>query len=290
MSVEDPEAFSAVIQRHDQLIKLAALESDEVFRIAGEALLFNTNGGRTTLGEHIAQTVQETGAATIRYQTVALQSHWPGGHGHQMQVIDASHGLDEAILRKYDRQNPAVALLNVGRFDRPAVEEVNDTRYAPLLELYAKMDPPLRARTARFSPASLALVAAPPQQDEMTAELERLFLLSQVSGAMRAQDRAGLQRALTNRPASRGTGEVYINVTSPVTDSMLAALERGDVDTVRRVAELNVIQAAFHFGGNVDPERLRRLSDDMKIQVLQHSGAHAAPEAAGPSGRDLPPT
>ncbi len=266
--IEDPESFAPLAQRHDQLLKLAALENDELFELVADHLLFTTASGRKSLAECVSEVVQTTGKPTIRYQSMPLGSVWAVFRQHRLSVIDASAGLDEAILEKYDRTNPSVELEDIEATETHLFEEVTNSNYQPLLELFSEMEPPVTARPARFQPVSIAAIISPTRDDPMRPQLEQLFLLSQITGVMPAEARSAMQRALSAGPPTTTPKILHINVDSPVIKAMLHALMADQRELAGQVAQLTLLRAQIAAGGLTDSGQLRDLSNDLLCRVL----------------------
>ncbi len=270
VATEEPEVLAGIAQRHDQLLKLAALENDRVFNAIASYFLFDTTEGRVTLDEYLGISVTSSGQSIIRYQLAPLQSLWSVLRAEKIPVIDASRGLDEAVLQKYDRLNPTVRCVNVEHAQTEQFKEIVDERYAPLIKLHARFDPPVSVRIARFRPASIAAIVAPAADDPMRPELERLFLLSQISGGMSADARSAMQRALARRSSPSQSSAVLLNADSPVIEAMLEALQKGEVAAVEQVARINLMQALMYAGRRVDPHEFRELINATKCTYLNY--------------------
>lgn len=266
--VDQARSFLPVAQRQDQLLKLAAMEHDELFAVVADHLLFKTSSGRQTLGEYLSEVVQATGEARIYYHSVPVQSFWSVSRAQALPLIDTSEGLDEAVLRKYDQANPAVELVNIEQTRMSLVEELSGPQYRPLVELFAELDPPVTVRPARFSPTSVSATISPAGGDPMGPQLEQLFLLSQITGAMPTEARSAMQRALAARAGVSPQRVVHINMGCPSVRALLAAVQAGKQDIARQVAQMLVIQAHIRVASPVDHDQMRQLSNELLCHLL----------------------
>ncbi len=271
--IEAPDSFAPVAQRHDQMLKLAALENEELFELVADHLLFSTASGRKSLAECISEVLQTTGKPTIRYQSAPLGPVSAIFRQRRLPVIDASAGLDEAILQKYDHNNPSVTLEDIEATETRLFEEVSNSNYQPLLELFGELEPPVTAHLARFQPLSIPAVISPSRDNPMRPQLEQLFLLSQVTGVMPAQARAAMQRALSARPPATSSKILYVNVDSPVIKAMLQALLADRREPAGQVAQLILLRAQIEAGAMADTGQLRELSNDICCRLLGYREA-----------------
>ncbi len=263
-----PDRFAAIAQRHDQLLKLAALENDDVFELTADHLLFSSSSGRQTLAEYLYEVTQATGKSDIQYQTVPLEPFRDIVRAHSLLVIDASEGLDEEFLHKYDHHNPTVHLLNIEGTEPFFLEEVLDPKYQPLVALFSKLDPPVTVQPARFEPSSVPAIIAPRRPDLMRPQLEKLLLLSQIARAMRPEARSALQRALTDRADTTPSRVLHLNVNCPVVNAMLDALAAGKHEVARVVAQGTLLQAQVIAGSPVAAGFLRELNNALISRLL----------------------
>ncbi len=280
--VLNPEAFAAVAHQHDALLKLAALENDELFEIVADHLPFNTAAGPRTLLEHVSAVMKATGTTSVRYLPTDPLSQMATYRSRGEDVIDASHGLDAEVLSKFARHNPSIQLIDM-RWQVPDfVESVSDPSLEPLLALFDELEMPLAYRMARFdTPVPAALLTAA-GKGGATSELEQLFLLSQITGAMPADARGAMQRALSARKAQSPDRVVHLNLTSPVIRALHAALARSaDSELLRQVAEVVVMRALILGGGSFDPALVEDIGSEMMCRLLEYSGADH-PEWSGP--------
>lgn len=266
--VTDPERFMRVAEHHDQLLKLAAVHNDRMFEIVADQLSFRTNHGPRTLPEYLAEVQQFTGEPVIEYQMVPFEASPYTLHQPSRPVIDASAGLDEAVLEEYDRRNPAVQLVKIDAPNRPVAEEVGDDRYQPLVELFLELDPPVTARPARFQSTSVAAVFSAVEQDRMRSQLQQLFMLSQVSGAIPPEARDALQRAISAKSSEPPPDVLHFNIDCPAIEALLEAIKAGKKQAAYEVAEIIVMRARL-LGGNVDASRLGEYVNRIIARVLE---------------------
>ena len=266
-----PHNYLTVAQRQDQLLKLSALEHDELFELVAAHLLFRTTEGRQTLTEYLSQGVQNTGQTRIYYHSAPSRSMWSVSRAQTLTVIDTSEGLDEAVLRKYSAANPAVELVNIGETELSVVEELSDLQYRPLVALFADLDTPVTARPARFLPTSVAATMSPVSDDPMRPQLEQLFLLSQITGAVPAEARSAMRRALAARSTGAPQRVLHLNVDCPLVNAMLGAVQSGRHEIARSIAEVIVMQAYARIGGPVDYEQMRGLHNELLCRLLDGS-------------------
>ena len=265
-----PDRFAAIAQRHDQPLKLAALESDELFELIADHLLFSTSSGRQTLADYLYEVTQATGKSEIQYQTVPLEPFSEIVRAQRLLVIDASEGLDEAVLHKYDGHNPTVQLVDIAGIEPFFLEEVLDPRYQPLVALFAELDPPVTVQPARFDPSSVAAIISPARPDTMRPQLEQLFLLSQITGAMPPEARSALQRALSDRASTTPSRVLHLNVNCPVVNALLDALATGKRGLARVVAQRTLLQAQLIAGSPVASGFLREVNNALISRLLAH--------------------
>ncbi|MFP3903269.1 MAG: hypothetical protein ACLFWB_03390 [Armatimonadota bacterium] len=270
MLLEAPGQFNHVAERHDQLVKLAAIENDGFFDIAVDHLAFTTNRGPRTIPQYLAEVQQHSGEAVLHYQSVPFEASFSTVRHAETPIIDASTGLDEAVLRKYDRLNPAVRLIKIDAPGRPVVEEVADERYQPVVDLFAGLDPPVTARPARFEPTSLPGILTGVENDEMRPQLQQLFMLSQVSGAIPAEARDALQRTLSVGGGASPQTILHFNIDCPVIRSLLETIKAGETQRAREVAEIIVLRGRLASGRGPDPARLGTLINQLIIRSLGH--------------------
>lgn len=280
--VLDPASFEAVAHQHNTLLKLAALENDELFDIVADQLPFDTAAGPRTLIEHVSAVMKTAGTTAVRYLSVDPLAHMATYRARGDEVIDASRGLDEEILRKYDRHNPTIELIDMGRRTPDFVENVVDPSFEPVLEAFARLDLPIVYRLARFDTPSPAAVVTATGRAESQSDLEQLFLLSQMTGAMPADARAAMQRALSARPSVPQDRILHLNLTAPEIRAMRAAIHRGiDADLVREVAEAIAVRAMVLAGGPPNPADLLNVGSEMMCRLLGYDGDESL-EWSGP--------
>jgi hypothetical protein len=253
--ISDPERLMRVAEQHDQLLKLAAVENDFIFEIIADLLSFRTSNGPRTLPQYLAEVQQATGEATIEYQVIPFEAGPYSLRRASRPVIDASTGLDEAVLEEYNRRSPAVQLTKSDSPNQPVVQEVGDDRFAPVVQLFSQMDPPVTARPARMQPETMAATFSPVQHDEMRSQLQQLFMLSQVSGAIPAEARDALQRAISAKSHEPPPDVLHFNVDCSAVEALLEAVKRGETDAAREIAEIIIMRARL-IGGKVDASRL----------------------------------
>ncbi len=263
-----PDRFTAIAQRHDQLLKLAALENDELFELIADHLLFSTSTGHQALAEYIYEVTQATGKSQIQYQTVPLEPFADIVRAQHLLIIDASEGLDEAVLHKYDHHNPTVQLVDIEGIEPFFLEEVLDPKYQPLVALFAELDPPVTVQPARFEPSSVAAIISPVRTDTMRPQLEQLFLLSQITGAMPPEARSALQRALSDRADTTPSRVLHLNVNCPLVNALLDALAAGKCGLARVVAQRTLLQAQVAAGSPVAAGFLRELNNALIARLL----------------------
>ncbi|MFO7946962.1 MAG: hypothetical protein R6V19_09110 [Armatimonadota bacterium] len=268
--LEDPGQFSHVAERHDQLVKLAAMENDAFFETAVDHLSFNTNNGPRTIPQYLAEVQQRGGDAIIHYQSVPFEASYSTLRHREIPIIDASTGLDEAVLHKYDRMNPAVRLVKIDAPGRPVVEEVADERYQPVVDLFAGLDPPVTARPARFQPTSLPGILTAVEDDEMRPQIQQLFMLSQVSGAIPSEARDALQRTLSAESSGTPQTILHFNIDCPVIRSLLETVKEAKMQMAREVAEIVVLRGRLASGRAMDPTRLGTMINQLIIRSLGH--------------------
>ncbi len=265
---EHPERFTAVAQRHDHLLKLAALENDDLFELVADHLLFTTTSGRQTLAEYLSEVTQATGEARIRYQSVPLESAWTVFREHRLPIIDASEGLDEAILEKYVRLNPTVELAGMEETEARFLEDISDAKYQPLVELFSDLAAPMTVHTARFEPSSMAVIVSPARNDPMKPELEQLFLLSQITGAMPAEARSAMQRAVSARSTTTQSRIIHLNVDCPAIKAILHGLHTGRRELAGKAAQMALMQGLVRAGSPTDSARIRELGNALQCSLL----------------------
>lgn len=278
----NPGSFAAVAHQHNTLLKLAALENDELFEIVADQLPFDTAAGPRTLIEHVSAVMRQTGATAVRYIASDPLSRMATYRARGDEIIDASRGLDEEVLKKYDRHNPTIELMDMSRRAPDFVENVVDASMDPLLEVFAALEMPVVYRLARFDSPSPAAVLTATERAESQSDLEQLFLLSQITGAMPADARAAMQRALSARPSLPRDRILHLNLTAPEIRAMWAAIHRGgDEDLIRQVAEAIVVRAMILAGGLLDPADLQDVGTEMMCRLLGYNGDEK-PEWSGP--------
>lgn len=269
----NPGSFEAVAHQHNTLLKLAALENDELFEIVADQLPFDTAAGPRTLIEHVSAVMRQTGATAVRYLASDPLARMVTYRARGEEIIDASHGLDEEVLKKYDRHNPTIELVDMSRRTPDFVENVVDPSMDPLLEVFAGLEMPVVYRLARFDSPSPAAILTATERAESQSDLEQLFLLSQITGAMPADARAAMQRALSARPSLPRDRILHINLTAPEIRALRAAIHRkADTDLIRQVAEAIVVRTMILAGGLLDPADLQDVGTEMMCRLLEYNG------------------